>query len=213
MTTTTAATNPLEVEQWLRLAKQSDEAAARELIGYLRPRVERIIGARVGNCFSKEDICQDVFRKVFSRLDQYRGQVPLLNWVSRITVNTCITAARSRQTRSLVLGMADLNEPSEQALELLHEDRRCITDGIHARELVSLLLGCLPPMERRIIELFCLEGHSYLELKHLTGLTVGLAKTRICRIRKKLEKKLAELTGIPLTALAIHETYTSRPAF
>ncbi len=212
MTTTTAATNPLEVEQWLRLAKQSDEAAARELIDYLRPRVERIIGARVGNCFSKEDICQEVFRKVFSRLDQYRGQVPLLNWVSRITANTCITAARSRQTRSLVLGMADLNEPSEQTLELPHGDRPCITDGIHARELVNLLLGSLPPMERRIIELFCLEGHSYLELKHLTGLTVGLAKTRICRIRKKLEKKLKELTSIPLATLATHETNTPRPA-
>ncbi len=212
MTTTTAATNPLEVEQWLRLAKQSDEAAARELIDYLRPRVERIIGARVGNCFSKEDICQEVFRKVFSRLDQYRGQVPLLNWVSRITVNTCITAARSKQTRSLVMGMADLNEPSGQTLELPHGDRPCITDGIHARELVNLLLGSLPPMERRIIELFCLEGHSYLELKHLTGLTVGLAKTRICRIRKKLEKKLKELTSIPLATLATHETNTPHPA-
>ncbi len=67
-------------------------------------------------------------------------------------------------------------------------------------------------MERRIIELFCLEGHSYLELKHLTGLTVGLAKTRICRIRKKLEKKLEELTSIPLATLATYEKNTPRPA-
>ena len=53
----------------LNRVRQRDQTAARELVDHLYPFVIRIVRAHLPRRVSEEDIAQDIFLKMFSRLD------------------------------------------------------------------------------------------------------------------------------------------------
>ncbi|HEX2100446.1 MAG TPA: sigma factor, partial [Candidatus Synoicihabitans sp.] len=59
----------------LERVRADDQLAARELVEHLYPLVIRIVRARLPRRVSEEDLTQDIFLKMFSRLDQYQGAV------------------------------------------------------------------------------------------------------------------------------------------
>jgi len=50
---------------------------------------------------AEEDLAQDIFAKIFSRLDQYqpRHAIPFEHWVSRLAVRTCLDGLRAERRR------------------------------------------------------------------------------------------------------------------
>src|SRR5438046_5651654 len=75
-------------EAWIAKVRAGDEDAARALIQRLYPTVIKLIRCRLPRRTSEEDLAQTVFAKIFCKLDQFSGRVPLEHWVSRIVVNT-----------------------------------------------------------------------------------------------------------------------------
>src|SRR5260370_21295315 len=80
-------------------ALQNDDEAARELVRRLYPLVARIVRAHRPRRTAEEDICQMIFIKVFQKLSQFSGNVPLEHWVSRVAVNTCLNQIASEKAR------------------------------------------------------------------------------------------------------------------
>ena len=68
----------------LCLVREGNESACRELVEHLYPAVIRIVRAHLPRREMEEDLDQEVFMKMFARLSQYRQNVPLQHWVSRI---------------------------------------------------------------------------------------------------------------------------------
>src|SRR5438132_1158914 len=71
-------------------ALQHDDEAARALVRRLYPLVVKVVRAHHPRRTAEEDLCQMIFIKVFQKLSQFSGKVPLEHWVSRIAVNTCL---------------------------------------------------------------------------------------------------------------------------
>jgi RNA polymerase sigma-70 factor (ECF subfamily) len=191
-----AEINPPEVTRWVCLVKQGDERAALCLFDYCRPVVTKVINSRLPLRTCHEDVEQEVFGKIFTKIDQYSGKVPLLNWVSRIAVNTCINLYRKQEVRP-ELRMADLSEELEKKIEPTRFDHLSTTEGIPAKELVHKLLENLKPNDRRLIDLLFVQGHTYPEVVKMTGLKLSFAKTRIFRLRQKLANRLETLLAEP----------------
>src|SRR4051812_49320075 len=80
-----------EDADWLARVQAGDEDAARALLQRLYPLVLKSVRCHRSRFHSEEDLAQAVFAKVFSKLNQFSGLVPLEHWVSRIAVNTCIS--------------------------------------------------------------------------------------------------------------------------
>ncbi len=83
----------------LERVRARDQAAARELVEHLYPLVIRIVRSHLPRRVAEEDLAQDVFLKMFTRLAQYQGNVPFTHWVSRIAVTTCIDQLRAQKRR------------------------------------------------------------------------------------------------------------------
>ena len=77
-----------------------DEAASRALVDMLYPLVAKVVQANLPRRDDPEDLMQEVFMKLFSRLDQYRGDAPFEHWVSRLAVTTCLDRLRRQRVRS-----------------------------------------------------------------------------------------------------------------
>lgn len=178
----------------LERVRQRDQAASRQLVEHLYPLVIRIVRSHLPRRVAEEDLAQDIFLKMFTRLAQYQGNVPFSHWVSRIAVTTCIDQLRAQKRRP-EFRWADLSENEAEVLDHVMTDDRDTTpaDALAARELVHKLLGQLKPADRLVLQLLDLEQKTIAEISALTGWNQTLVKVRAFRARRKLQKLFQEL--------------------
>ncbi len=188
------ADETLDLNACLERVRQHDQDAARQLVDHLYPLVIRIVRAHLPRRVAEEDLAQEIFLKMFSRLDQYKGAVAFTHWVSRIAVTTCIDQLRAQKRRP-ELRWADLSEQEAEVLDsvLTSESDVAVNDGFAARELVDRLLGQLNPPDRLVLQLLDLERRSVAEISEITGWNPSLVKVRAFRARGKLKKLFEEL--------------------
>ena len=175
-------------------ARQGDPEASRSLVEALHPQVIRIVRSHLPVRTAEEDLAQEIFVKLFTRLDQYqaRSGVPFEHWVSRLAVRTCLDALRAERRRP-ELRWSDLPEEQSAWLDFMLVDQAAPPDTApaSARELLEKLLAQLSPDDRLVISLLDLEEKSVKEIAQLTGWSTALVKVRAFRARRKL-RKLAE---------------------
>src|SRR5947209_19805444 len=178
----------------VQAALRHDEEAARQLVRRLYPLVAKMVRSHRPRRTSEEDLCQMIFIKIFQKLSQFSGKVPLEHWVSRIAVNTCLNQIESEKVRP-ELRHADLSE-EEQAVvenlavssEELEPDRQ-----LASRQLVEHLLQMLKPVERVVIDLLYLQGRSVEEIHKITGMSVAAIKVRAFRARQRMKAQLEKI--------------------
>ena len=178
----------------LERVRRRDQVACRELVEHLYPLVIRIVRSHLPRRVAEEDLAQDIFLKMFTRLEQYQGNVPFSHWVSRVAVTTCIDQLRAQKRRP-EFRWADLSENEATVLDNVLTDERDVTpsDALEARELVHKLLDQLKPDDRLVIQLLDLEQKTIAEISALTGWNNTLVKVRAFRARRKLQKLFQEL--------------------
>jgi RNA polymerase sigma factor (sigma-70 family) len=188
------ADEPFDLAGCLERVRARDQRAAKDLVDHLYPLVMRIIRPRRPRRVAEEDLAQEIFLKMFTRLDQYQGNVPFTHWVSRIAVTTCIDHLRSQQ-RHPEFRWADLSENEAEVLDnvLTNESDVDAGDALASRELVEKLLSQIKPEDRMVLQLLDLEQKSLAEISAITGWNTTLIKVRAFRARRKLQKHFAEL--------------------
>jgi RNA polymerase sigma factor (sigma-70 family) len=186
---------PFDLAGCLERVRKRDQLAARELVEHLHPLVIRIVRSHLPRRVLEEDLAQDVFLKMFTRIDQYKGEVPFTHWVSRIAVTTCIDQLRAQKRRP-EMRMADLSETEAEVLGnvITNENDVAPDDALEARELVHKLLDQLKPEDRMVIQYLDLEQKSLAEISQITGWNQTLVKVRAFRARRKLQRFYRELT-------------------
>ena len=180
-----------DVMECLGGVRRHDAAAAHARVEQLYPLVIRIVRAHLPRRSVEEDLAQEVFLKLFSRLDQYRPRqgTPFEHWVSRVAVRTCLDRLRAERRRP-ELRWGDLAEETAAWLQYVvcAKDAAPHTSAAAARETVELLLRQLPPADRLVITLLDLEERSVAEVSQLTGWSKTLVKVRAFRARGRLRK-------------------------
>jgi RNA polymerase sigma factor (sigma-70 family) len=185
---------PFDLAGCLDRVRQRDQDAARELVDHLYPLVMRIVRSHLPRRVPEEDLAQEIFLKMFTRLAQYQGAVPFPHWVSRIAVTTCIDHLRAQKRRP-EFRWADLSENEAEVLDsvMTNENEVAANDAIAAHELVHKLIAQLKPDDQLVIRLLDLEQKTIAEIAGLTGWNQSLIKVRAFRARRKLQKLFLEL--------------------
>ena len=185
----------LDAGALVEAALRNDDEAACELVRRLYPLVAKLVRAHRPRRTAEEDLCQMIFIKVFQKLSQFSGKVPLGHWVSRIAVNTCLNQIEAEKARP-ELRYADLSEEEQAVVENLAASARepAPDERFASRQLVEHLLGLLKPVERLAIDLLYLQGRSVEEIRKITGWSAALVKVRTFRARQKMKDQLAKIS-------------------
>jgi RNA polymerase sigma-70 factor, ECF subfamily len=180
----------------VKAALQHDDEAARALVRQLYPLVSKLVRAHRPRRTAEEDLSQMIFIKVFQKLSQFSGKVPLEHWVSRIAVNTCLNQIESEKIRP-ELRYADLSEEEQAVVENLATSSSELAPDqrFASRKLVEHLLAALKPVERLAIDLLYLQGRSVEEIRKITGWSTALVKVRAYRARQKMKDQLAKISA------------------
>lgn len=175
--------------------RAGSQAAATGLVDALYSHVMCIVRSHLPRAADEQDISQEVFMKVFSRIETWRGEHPFPHWVARIAVNTCYDRLRRQKSRPEVR-FADLNEEEAAFLESTftgedHSDHSPRdSDGT---EVVEKLLSTLNATEQTVLRLLDMEQKSVLEITTLTGWGASKVKVTAMRARRKLNETLKRL--------------------
>jgi RNA polymerase sigma factor (sigma-70 family) len=184
----------LDAAELVSAALRHDDEAARELVRRLYPLVAKMVRSHRPRRTSEEDLCQMIFIKIFQKLNQFSGNVPLEHWVSRVAVNTCLSQIESERVRP-ELRHADLSEEEQAVVENLAASSEELAPDrqLGSRQLVEHLLEMLKPAERLVIDLLYLQGRSVEEIHQITGLGVAAIKVRAFRARQKMKAHLEKI--------------------
>lgn len=168
-----------------------DESAAAELVEHWHPLVARLVRGYRARSHSDEDLIQEVFMRVFTKLHTYRPRpdIPPEHWLSRLTVNTCRNLLRTESRRPR---LGQLSDEATGWLEHLATGREPpVDDALAAQELIDHLFQALQPRDRLLLTLLDRDDHSVKEVAALTGMGQSAVKVRAFRARRKL-RTLAE---------------------
>src|SRR5438445_10763232 len=186
----------LDAAELVQAALRHDDEAARQLVRRLFPLVAKMVRSHRPRRTSEEDLCQMIFIKVFQKLNQFSGKVPLEHWVSRIAVNTCLSQIESEKVRP-ELRHADLSEEEQAVVEKFaaSTEEHAPDRQFASQQWVEHLLEMLKPAERLVIDMIYLQGHSVEEIRKLTGWSAALIKVRAFRARQKMKAQLITITA------------------
>jgi RNA polymerase sigma-70 factor (ECF subfamily) len=180
----------------IALVKQGDEPAARRLVDVLYPQVIRIVRSHLPNRSDDDDATQEVFMKMFTRIDQYRADQGLFDhWVARIAVNHCRDRLRSlRSRRVLSYAELDADETTFVSHLLARDDSAAAAErSEETLAVLEKLLSGLNERERIVIRLLDLEQRPVREVAELTGWGESKIKVTAMRARRHLGERLAAL--------------------
>lgn len=189
---TTPELTPAQVDAALiERVRAGDQDAFAELIRRHQKQVCVILARYERDPHRVEDLAQDTFLKVWTRLDQYRSSAPFQHWISRIAVNVALDHIRRATRRIKETGFDDLGETPFDWLRSDQSDRE--QEKKESRELLSHLLNQLSEEDRRLITMQSIEGRSVSEICEITGGTAVSVRVRAFRARARLRGALQNL--------------------
>jgi len=164
-------------------AQSGDRNAFSELVRTHAQGVLNVIYRMCGDMQIAEDAAQETFIQAWLRLQSYRPQASLRNWLYRIAVNTAIDMLR-KEKRILPSAIEDLNltdsGPGPETLVANSERTEMVQEAILA----------LPDASRAVLVLREFEGLSYQEIAESIDIPVGTVMSRLNYARKLLREKL-----------------------
>lgn len=132
-----------------------------------------------------EDVTQQVFLKIFSKITDFRAEAELTTWIYRMTVNACID--EQRKTRRF---FSIENFFGEFRVKKTQDDK------FEQKEIsgeIQKAIATLKPKYRLPILLKYAEGLSYQEIAEILDCSVGTISSRLNRGHKILAQKLEHL--------------------
>ncbi len=130
-----------------------------------------------------EDVLQNSFIDVFSKLHMFRGEATIGAWIKRIVVNNCINFIKKRKMLLSELDTKHLKDiPDDDNWDNLKLDTKKINDAIYQ----------LPDGYRVVFTLYALEGYDHQEVSEIIGTTVSTSKSQYSRAKKRLKEILID---------------------
>lgn len=168
----------------LHQIKQGDLKAFSALVKQYEKLVFHVVQRIVPRPEDVEDISQEVFIKVYKRLDTFSYESKLATWIARIAYLTAIDYLRKFQPIN-----TDSAQPFDQVYFTQQTPEQVLiqTDiGLYVHKLID----SLPESYRVVLTLYHLEEFSYSEIEAITGMPEGTVKNYLFRARKLLKDKL-----------------------
>lgn len=146
--------------------------------------IQRFIMRRVRSADDAEDILQATYLGAWENRASYRGTAHPKTWLTAIALNVVRNhVSRASDYRFIV---ERIDDHEEALVDTLAPERRMSVKQ-HFAQFVEFAKS-LPEDQQRMIELLFVDNISYVDVALTLGIPVGTVRSRLSRLRAKLEK-------------------------
>jgi len=168
-----------------------DMHAFRLLIKQHERLVAHMIGRLVKNNEECEELCQDVFLKVYEKLGEFNFQSRLSTWIATIAYRHAINQIRRRK-----MHLGDISDEEIFSTNFVEEESpESLLAERDLNNVVLKLVDQLPAHYRAVLTLYHVDGMSYPEIVRVTGMPEGTVKNYLFRARTLLKDKVKKYLG------------------
>ena len=184
----------MEITELLRRCRAGDQLAWEQLVRRYQARVCAVAYGYVGSDDEARDLAQEIFVRVYKKLDTCRDPERFLAWLIRIARNACLDHLRRLKVRpprhdvpaDSLFNLRDSNPTPEEAW--LKDARK---------QLVYRAMRNLSKINCEIILLKDMQGLALEEIADMLGIPLGTVKSRSNRARLELARAVTALGGPP----------------
>ncbi len=170
--------------------RQGDALAWEQLVRRCQRRVYGMAYHYLGRVEDAQDMTQDVFVRVYQRLDTYHGD-GFMAWLLRVTRNRCIDQLRRSRARPPAQDVPVENDDWTLPDKAPDPEQSWLTDT--RKRLVYDALRQLSGRSREMILLKDIQGLQFTEIAEMLALPVGTVKSRSHRARIELARQVITL--------------------
>jgi RNA polymerase sigma factor (sigma-70 family) len=167
-----------------------DRQAFRVLIKQNERLVGHMIARLIDRHEDREELCQDVFLKVYEKLGEFTFQSKLSTWIATIAYRHGINHLRKKK-----IEIRELPEGDERKQFISAENVEEDFSDQQSDAMVMRLIDQLPPQYKAILTLYHVQAMSYPEIVEITGMPEGTVKNYLFRARQLLKEKVRLYLG------------------
>ena len=157
----------------------NNNASAQEaLYGRFSPRMLGVCYRFARSKEDAEDMLQEGFIKVFTQMQQFRGQGALEGWIRKIIVHTCINILKK-------------NKKFLDSVDLIHAGGLYLNENnipsiLETKEVVESVRK-LPMGYRTVLNLYAIEGFTHKEIAQMLDIEESTSRSQYTRAKAMLE--------------------------
>ena len=164
-----------------------------QLIRQYEGLVLHIVTPLVGAEVDREDICQDVFIKVYEKMDTFQFKSKLATWIGNIAYNRSINYLQKKKNILLSNIVSPENELS--FIDSINIDSDNPERIIIRKEEIAQLnqsINMLPEFQKTVLLLFYKEEMSLNEISEILEMPVNTVKSHLFRAKSTLKQLMTK---------------------
>lgn len=169
----------------------NDPLAFEELVYQYERLVYTTAYRMLNNHSDAQDVTQEVFIKVYQKLEMYKPTYSFAAWISTIASNTCIDYIRKNKKKQILSLDKEIEFDDSSITLTIESDDLTPEEELlqqEKRDLLTKAIQMLDHESRELIILRDVNGLSYNEISDNLNLKLGTVKSKISRSRLKLQK-------------------------
>jgi RNA polymerase sigma factor (sigma-70 family) len=158
--------------------KMGDRSAQEKAYKFYGPKLKSVCLRYSQTVFDAEDIFQEAFVKIFSKIDKYTYDLSFDSWVRRIVVNTAIDFYKRNLKFASHKNYEEVNEEYLSPVDM--------PDHLSTEELLEIIQK-LPEGYRLIFNMYEIEGYSHKEIAGMLNIAEGTSKSQLFKAKKFMQ--------------------------
>jgi RNA polymerase sigma factor (sigma-70 family) len=168
---------------------KKDRVAEQQLYRRYAPKMYGVCLRYGSNEMDAEEILQNGFMNLFSRLHQYRFESPLDSWVRPIFVHAAINFFKKQVKFSQHVDLENIGEDAT-----FHEDALSM---LSTKDMLSVIQQ-LPVGYRTVFNMNVIEGYGHKEIADMLGISEGTSKSQLHRAKVSVRRMLGQLEKLTI---------------
>lgn len=164
--------------------KRGDKLSQKAMYDALSRKMFAVCLRYMSNREEAEDVLQDGFVTLFSKLQTYSGAGSFEGWARKIFVNTALMSLRKKD-------VLRQSEDVDAAWNISGSDPSPV-QKIGYEEL-GKMISELPPGFRTVFNMYIVEGYSHKEIAKALGVSEATSRSQLQRARAMLQGKIKEM--------------------
>ncbi|MBR1868707.1 MAG: sigma-70 family RNA polymerase sigma factor [Bacteroidales bacterium] len=164
--------------------RKGDRRSQKAVYDLLSGKMFAVCLRYMGDREAAEDILQDGFVTLFTKLDSFSGEGSFEGWARKIFVNTALMSLRKndvlRQTEDVDTAW-NITTDAPSAIE-----------NIGYKDLMKMI-AAMPPGFRTVFNMYILEGYSHKEIAEALGISEATSRSQLQRARTLLQNKIKKV--------------------
>ncbi|WP_028298255.1 RNA polymerase sigma factor [Olivibacter sitiensis] len=180
------------IEHLLAGCKKGDRQAQKALYESYATKMMAVCMRYAHSTFEAEDMLQNGFVRIFSKMATFEGAGSFEGWMRRIMVNTAIEIYRKNQRSVQTVDIDTVYDQGDFTIDMAQ---------LEAKDLMKLVQQ-LPAGYQMVFNLYAIEGYSHAEIAKQLDISEGASKSQLSRARTWLKEKIKMMEG------GLYERYT-----